>query len=104
MAIRPAEALLGLSGELDREAGLRPRSPMAALEPHNPGRPEAARSDVRDTLAGSKLDAPVCLEASEPHNLGLQDQYRVIRYRLANLLPSIPPIGLRHSRMPVQPG
>ena len=87
MAIRPAVALLGLSDEPGREAVPHPRSQVAALEPRNPGRPEAARSDVRDTLAGSKLDETVCPEASAPHNLGLQDQYRATRYRLANLLP-----------------
>ena len=43
MAIRPAEALLGLLGEQDREAGLRPRCRAEALELRNPGRPEAAR-------------------------------------------------------------
>ena len=96
-ATRPAEALPGLSDGRDREAVLRPRSPMVALEPRNPGRPEAARSDVRDTLAGSKLDETVYQEASAPHNRDRPGHYRATRYKRENLLPFPTPMTGLHS-------
>jgi hypothetical protein len=97
MAIRPAVALLGLSGEQDREVALRPRSPKAALVRHNRDRPEEARSDVPDTLAGSKLDATVYQEGSVLRNRDQPGHYRATRYKRENLLPLPTPMTGLHS-------
>src|SRR6516162_3527058 len=108
MAIRPAEALLGLSGELGR---------VEALELHNRGRPAPERSGEQDRLADSRsvaseLDNHPAARSDglslgavlAPHTQDRPDHCRAARYRLANLLPSIPPMTDLHTRMPYRAG
>ena len=117
MATRPAEALLGLLDELGREEALRPRSRAEALAPRNPDRPDRERSDAPDRPEGNKLEASeldthlaarsdgLSMEAvPEHHSLDQPDHYQAIRYMLANLLPSVPPMTGLHTRMPFQAG